>query len=104
MKWAEWFKAEVSSFTVELFQSQNHEYNPKTKLSIQWRPQFTPTVVSELPERLHETVYTVEYQGMQVIVLNSNELIKEQTSALKSNWRKRVLGGELLPIITLWHL
>lgn len=91
-EWAGWFKAGgfIHSQWSGIPVSGNHEYGPydKTKdrskeLSLQWRPQFTLPVENELPEELHETVYTVDYQGMQVIVLNSNELLEEQTPYLQ---------------------
>ncbi len=91
-EWAEWFKAGgfLHSQWSGIPVSGNHEYGPidKTKdkakaLSLQWRPQFTLPVETGPPEELHETVYTVDYQGMQVIVLNSNELLEEQTRYLQ---------------------
>lgn len=51
--------------------------------SIQWRPQFTLQVEETLTEKLHETVYTVDYQNVRVIVLNSNFNLKEQTKYLE---------------------
>lgn len=94
-EWAGWFKAGgfLHSQWSGIPVAGNHEYDEKQReedktLSLQWRPQFTLRVVSELPEELHETVYTVDYQGMQVIVLNSNEMIKEQTAYLEEQLKK----------------
>ena len=95
VEWAGWFKAggflhaQWSGVPV----TGNHEYRKDKKkkediLSLQWRPQFTLPVVSELPKELHETVYTVEYQGAQLIVLNSNELLEEQTDYLEKQLKK----------------
>jgi len=97
-EWAGWYKAGgfLHSQWSGIPVSGNHEYGPldKTKdkrtkvLSMQWRPQFTLPIVSELPEELHETVYTVEYQGMQIIVLNSNIKLEEQSPYLKNQLEK----------------
>jgi 3',5'-cyclic AMP phosphodiesterase CpdA len=54
------------------------------KLSIQWRPQFTLPVEDHLDASLHETVYTVDYQDIRIIVLNSNEKQEQQTKYLES--------------------
>ena len=94
-EWAEWFKA--GSFLHSQWTGVpvvgNHEYIGDTKaikkdLSIQWRPQFALPVEEDLPEELHETVYTVAYQGMQLILLNSNKLIAEQKPYLESQLKK----------------
>lgn len=89
-EWAEWFKAGgfLHSQWTGIPVAGNHEYDEMDRkedkvLSQQWRPQFTLPVVSELQEDLHETVYTVAYQGLQVIVLNSNERPRKQTAYLK---------------------
>ena len=36
-------------------------------------PQFTLPVEEQLDSSLHESVYTVDYQDIRIIVLNSNE-------------------------------
>ena len=46
---------------------------------MQWKPQFTLPIEKELNEKLHETVYTIDYQDIRIIVLNSNTLLEEQT-------------------------
>ena len=51
--------------------------------SIQWRPQFSLPVEETLNEKLHETVYTIDYQNVRVIVLNSNFNLTEQTNYLE---------------------
>lgn len=107
-EWAEWFKAGgfLHSQWSGIPVAGNHEYSRREKgqkqkpLSMQWRPQFTLPVVADLPERLHETVYSVEYQGMQVIVLNSNELIEEQTPYLKKQLEKQ---GFRWRVVTFHH-
>ena len=106
-EWAGWFKAGgfLHSQWSGIPVAGNHEYGEKQRksdkeLSMQWRPQFTLPVVSELPEDLHETVYTVEYQGMQIIVLNSNEKPRKQTAYLKEQLEK---PGFRWRVVTFHH-
>lgn len=108
VEWAGWFKA--GGFLHSQWSGVpvigNHEYRnlPITKqdkvVSILWRPQFNLPVEVALPETLHETVYTIEYQGMQLIVLNSNELIEEQTPYLEAQLKK---PGYRWKIVTFHH-
>ena len=90
-EWAEWFKAGgfLHSQWTAIPVAGNHEFMPPgkgipRKLSIQWRPQFTLPVEKELDPSLHETVYTVDYQDVRIIVLNSNEKQEQQTQYLES--------------------
>ncbi len=94
-EWAEWYKAGgfIHSQWTGVPVAGNHEYIGRTpaiknKLSIQWRPQFTLPVVKELPKELHETVYSIDYEGMQLIVLNSNRLMAEQKPYLEAQLKK----------------
>jgi 3',5'-cyclic AMP phosphodiesterase CpdA len=90
-EWAEWFEAGgfIHRQWTSVPAAGNHEFMPvdrqqsPRKLSIQWRPQFTLPVVNDLPEDLHETTYTVDYQGIRIIVLNSNQLLAEQGAYLE---------------------
>ncbi len=106
-EWAGWFKAggflhaQWSGIPV----AGNHEYSGKRHkdlvgLAMQWRPQFTLPIVSELPEKLHETVYTVEYQGMHIIILNSNEDLDEQTPYLEKELKKKGFNWK---VVTYHH-
>jgi len=96
VEWAGWFKAGGFLHTqwIGVPVVGNHEYRPlptvtKDKVfSILWRPQFNLPVVDELPQQLHESVYTIEYQGLQLIVLNSSEFIEEQTRYLEAQLKK----------------
>lgn len=107
-EWAEWYKAGgfLHSQWSGIPVTGNHEYIDrktkaiKDKLAIQWRPQFTLPIVSELPEELHETVYTVEYQGMQIIILNSNKLIADQSAYLEQQLKK---PGFRWKVVTFHH-
>ena len=95
-EWSQWFKAggflhaQITGIPV----LGNHEYvgsflalGEKTK-SILWRPQFNLPVEKSLPKNLHETCYTVEYQGARVIVLNSNQHQEEQTEWLETQLKR----------------
>jgi len=90
-EWAEWFKAGgfLHSQWTAIPVAGNHEFMPPgkgipRKLSIQWRPQFTLPVEDHLDASLHETVYTIDYQDIRIIVLNSNEKHEQQTKYLES--------------------
>ncbi len=69
----------------------NHEYldyrvdDPEPVLSIYWKPQFT--FPENGPEGLEETAYYIDYQGVRLIALNSNEQIEKQTE-----WLEKVLA------------
>ncbi len=92
VEWGEWFHAGgwIHGMLPSVPTPGNHEYDAYTEeedardiehLSIFWRPQFT------LPESdiegLDETVYSVDYQGLRVLVLNSNTKVKEQAAWLE---------------------
>ena len=91
-EWAQWFKAGgfIHSQWTAIPAVGNHEFMPlgrilkgKKRVSIQWRPQFTLPVEKDLVPELHETVYTVDYQDIRVIVLNSNDHLEQQTKYLE---------------------
>lgn len=92
VEWAEWFQAGgwIHASVPSIPVAGNHEYDEQTEaetdpkiLSLQWRPQFTLPVVESLPEHLHETVYTIDYQGVRFIVLNSNRDLEFQAEWLR---------------------
>jgi predicted phosphodiesterase len=89
-EWAQWFKAGgfIHSQWTAIPVVGNHEFSPveqgkARKLSIQWRPQFTLPIEKDLAPELHETVYTVDYQDIRIIVLNSNDKLETQTKYLE---------------------
>ncbi len=89
-EWAEWYKAGgfIHSQWTAIPVVGNHEFRPINstegkKLSIQWRPQFTLPIERSLDSKLHETVYTVDYQDIRIIVLNSNDMLEEQTEYIE---------------------
>ena len=89
-EWAQWFKAGgfIHSQWTAIPVVGNHEFqrtnksSPK-KLSIQWRPQFTLPVEKSLNQNLHETVYSVDYQDVLIIVLNSTDFLDKQTDYIE---------------------
>ncbi|NLR91665.1 purple acid phosphatase family protein [Flammeovirga agarivorans] len=92
--WAKWFKA--AGFihsrwtTVPVVGSQEFESlykNSPKQLSMLWKPQFTLPRETGISKRLHETVYSFDYQEVQIIVLNSNQQIEEQTKFLEEKLR-----------------
>ncbi|MEC3905751.1 metallophosphoesterase family protein [Tamlana sp. 2201CG12-4] len=89
-EWAEWYKAGgfIHSQWTAIPVVGNHEFRPiakgeSKKLAIQWRPQFTLPVEKDLSPELHETVYTIDYQDVRIIVLNSNDKLEEQTQYIE---------------------
>ena len=86
-EWGEWFDAAGWLFAMvpSLPATGNHEYySEKTsakRLSPYWGPQFM------LPENgiaeLKETVYYIDYQGVRIIVLNSNKKLEKQARWLE---------------------
>ena len=62
----------------------NHEYGSDESgtrhLSTHWRPQFTLPMHG--PEGREETAYYVDYQGVRIVVLNTNEQLEKQVAWL----------------------
>ncbi len=90
-EWGEWFYGAgwVNAMIPSIPTPGNHEYasvregeRNVRQLSKHWRPQFA------LPENgvsgLEETCYYLDYQGVRIISLNSNEMRDEQTPWLES--------------------
>ena len=89
-EWAQWFKAGgfIHSQWTAIPVVGNHEFqridnSSPRRLSIQWRPQFTLPVEKDLDDKLHETVYSVNYQDVLIIVLNSTGYLEKQTDYIK---------------------
>lgn len=109
-EWGEWHGA--GSFINQTIPSiatpGNHEYykteevdedgDNVRKLSEQWRP--TLTLPLNGPEGLEETVYWLDYQGVRVISLNSNEQQDKQVP-----WLENVLANNpnRWTVITFHH-
>ncbi|GIR10693.1 MAG: hypothetical protein CM15mP22_1130 [Gammaproteobacteria bacterium] len=91
-EWAQWFKAGgfIHSQWTAIPVVGNHEFqaindSSPRKLSMLWKPQFTLPIEENLDELLHETVYTVEYQDILIIVLNSTGHFEKQTEYIEKN-------------------
>lgn len=94
-EWGEWFGAGswLNAMIPQVPTPGNHEYitrrgldGSKTQsLSRNWRPQFT--LPDHGPPGLEESVYWLEYQGLLVVSLNSNERLEEQVA-----WAEDVLS------------
>ena len=106
-EWAQWFKAGgfIHSQWTAIPVVGNHEFgniisDNKQKLSLQWRPQFTLPVEKSLDEKLHETVYSINYQDILIIVLNSSEMLEQQTAYVE---KKLMESDAKWKIITCHH-
>ena len=94
MEWAQWFKSGgwIHSQWAGVPVLGNHEIaslSEDTKvISLLWRPQFTLPPSPTLPEKLQETVYTFDYQGLRVIVLNSMIDTEIQTDYLEQQLKR----------------
>ncbi|MEX0288360.1 MAG: fibronectin type III domain-containing protein [Flavobacteriaceae bacterium] len=102
-EWAEWYKAGgfIHSQWTAVPVVGNHEFRPladgeERRLSIQWRPQFTLPVEKHLSSELHETVYTVDYQDIRIIVLNSNDKLEEQTRYIEEQLKNSTAKWKVL--------
>ena len=82
-EWGEWFQAGgfIHRSTPVDASPGNHEYS-SNKLSAHWRPTFA--FPENGPKALLETVYYIDYLGMRLVVLNSNEQVDEQAQWLES--------------------
>jgi phosphodiesterase/alkaline phosphatase D-like protein len=94
LQWGEWFRAGgwMHAMVPSVPAPGNHEYRAysnvegdSSRLSLFWKPQFT------LPENgvkgLEESNYFIDYQGVRVVVLNSN-----RERAAQAAWLDRVLS------------
>jgi hypothetical protein len=105
-EWAQWFKAGgfLHSQWTAIPAVGNHEFSAvnggSRRVSIQWRPQFTLPVEKSLDPKLHETVYTVDYQDVQIIVLNSTDNLESQTKYLETQLKNSTAKWK---IVTCHH-
>jgi len=93
-EWAELFYALgwIPRTTPMVLLPGNHEYPDKRfvkgadyRLFHLWRPHFT--LPANGPAGLEETVYTLDYQGTRLVMLNGNERLADQ-----ARWLERVLS------------
>ncbi len=106
-EWAEWYKAGgfIHSQWTAIPVVGNHEFRPMAegesrKLAIQWKPQFTLPIEKSLAPELQETVYTVDYQDIRIIVLNSNDQLESQTEYVEKQLKSSTAKWN---IITCHH-
>lgn len=110
-QWEEWYRAGsfIHSMIPAFPTPGNHEYEPLyegqddslEKLSIQWHPQFSlPENGPKGIQALKETTYFMDFQGVRMISLNSNEFHNEQAA-----WLKDVLANNpnTWTIVTFHH-
>lgn len=89
-QWGEWFNAPgwVNASVPVIATPGNHEYSRDRyaeaglpRLSSFWQPQFA--FPQNGPEGVKESCYYIDYQGVRIISLNSNEKEKEQEQWLR---------------------
>lgn len=105
-QWSEWFKAGGWIFAMmpSIPVAGNHEYvkdkNNGYRISKFWRPQFT--LPEHLAGGLEESVYYIDYQGVRIIVLNSDE---DQRLIDQARWLEDLLkdNSNKWTIITFHH-
>jgi 3',5'-cyclic AMP phosphodiesterase CpdA len=88
-EWGEWFDASgfIHRSVPCVATPGNHEYakvadGQPRMLSSHWRPTFA--FPENGPEGLNETCFWIDYQGMRLISLNTNEQIETQTEWLEN--------------------
>jgi Calcineurin-like phosphoesterase/Purple acid Phosphatase, N-terminal domain len=104
-EWGQWFYATgfLHRMIPCLATPGNHEYarqdpNEEKRLSAHWRPTFA--FPEHGPEGLRESVYYIDYQGMRIISLNSNERQAEQVPWLRKALQQK---GARWTIVTFHH-
>lgn len=102
-QWGEWFNAPgwVNAVIPVIATPGNHEYSSEQgtrRLSSFWQPQFT--FPQNGPEGVKESCYYIDYQGVRIISLNSNEKQEEQ-----KQWLEKVLSRnpQRWTIVTFHH-
>jgi acid phosphatase type 7 len=102
-EWGEWFGAGhwLNAMMPSVAIPGNHEMargeDKKSRLSRHWRPSFA--LPENGPAGLEETCYTLVYQNMRIIGLNSNEKLDVQTP-----WLEKVLAENKSPwVVCTFH-
>ncbi len=98
-EWGEWFYSGgwINRTMPSIATPGNHEY-ARGKLSIQWRPSFD--FPRNGPDKLSETVYYMDYQGVRFVSLNSNENLDVQVE-----WFNKMMKSNKMrwTIVTMHH-
>ncbi len=92
--WSAWFSASgfIHSIVPSIMTPGSHEYALQTKDTTRWDV-FTPlwdahfTLPENGPKGLEERAFTIDYQGVRFILLDSQHELKEQ-----SQWLEKVLS------------
>lgn len=107
-EWGDWHRAAgwINASVPSVATPGNHEYpvglpiggKSITNLAQHWRPQFN--LPENGPKGLEETCYFLDYQGVRLISLNSNERLAEQ-----AKWLEGVLANNPCKwtIVTFHH-
>jgi 3',5'-cyclic AMP phosphodiesterase CpdA len=87
-EWGEWHAAAgwINGMVPSVPTPGNHEYTGPNGLTEHWRAQFT--LPNHGPPGLFETVYYLDYQGVRVVSLNTEEKLAEQAV-----WLEEVLAN-----------
>ncbi|TLF25506.1 metallophosphoesterase family protein, partial [Microbacterium sp. 5K110] len=88
-EWGEWHEAAAFSnqYLNVVASTGNHEYYPGPDLAAHWGAQFEyPLNGPEGAETLKETVYSVDYQGVRFISLDSTQAMGAQSRAAQTAW------------------
>lgn len=96
-EWGDWHAAAgfITSEVPVLATPGNHEYyhpeeREKRDLNSYWRAGFT--LPENGPEGLEETAYTVDYQGVRFIFINSDKMIRNEAFArAQTEWAEGLL-------------
>lgn len=103
-EWGEWFGAGnwLNAMVPSVPVPGNHEHaksedGERRRLSHHWRSQFT--LPENGPEGLEETCYTLTYQNLRIVGLNSNERLETQAA-----WLDQVLASNSSPwVVCTFH-
>lgn len=102
-QWGEWFEAGhwLNAMMPSVPVPGNHEQakldDGTRRLSHHWRPQFA--LPEEGPKGLEEACYTLVYQGVRIIGLESNRQVEEQRA-----WLDKVLTENKCKwVVCTWH-
>ncbi|HJZ56741.1 MAG TPA: metallophosphoesterase family protein [Gemmataceae bacterium] len=83
IEWGEWHTAAgwINGMVPSLPTPGNHEYTGSKGLTAHWRAQFT--LPENGPPGLEETCYSLDFQGVRMISLNTEEKVPEQAAWLE---------------------
>lgn len=112
-EWAEWFQSVsfIHGMIPALPVVGNHEYFDGivdadrrfvTSLSKLWRPQFTLPVDPGLPAAVQETVYSIDYGNVIIVVLDTMAMDQFE---IQAEWMDRIFSGSSAKwkIVTMHH-